>query len=324
MSQAPPAVILLATRNGERFLPAQLESILAQSHENWRLLARDDDSTDRTPEVLKDFAARDRRIQILPGGQQQGATGNFSLLLSAAPGTGLCFFCDQDDLWPHDRLERMLAAFESRTSQTAPETPALLHTDLRLIDSAGAEIAPSMRPWVAASHADDDPLGLLLAQNFVTGCSATLNEPLRHLAAPIPTEAINHDWWLALIAAATGHIHYLAEALTDHRRHAANSNPISRSPRWRDRLPSKAPANPARRRLVRRLKQSVALERRLAERAPECPALPRLRAWNRAWKKGPLAAVRASIRHGIRLQDPARTALFRSHLLACLPLTDAD
>ena len=138
------------------------------------------------------------------------------------------------------------------------------------------------------------------------------------------TEAINHDWWLALIAAATGHIHYLAEALTDHRRHAANSNPIARSPRWRDRLPSKAPANPARRRLVRRLKQSVALESRLAERAPECPALPRLRAWNRAWKKGPLAAVRASIQHGIRLQDPARTALFRSHLLACLPLTDAD
>ncbi len=282
MSDPPSAVILLATRNGERFLPAQLESILAQSHENWRLLARDDDSSDRTPQVLKEFAARDRRIEILPGGQRQGSTGNFSQLLSAAPETGLCFFCDQDDLWPNDRLERMLAAFKSQIRKTAPAAPALLHTDLRLIDSTGAEIAPSMRPRVAASHTDDDPLGFLLAQNFVTGCSAMLNEPLRRLASPIPTEAINHDWWLALIAAATGHIHYLADALTDHRRHDANSNPISRSPRWRDRLPSKASDNPARRRLLRRLKQSDALELRLAERAPECPALPRLRAWNRA------------------------------------------
>ncbi len=324
MSDPPSAGILLATRNGERFLPDQLDSILAQSHEHWRLLARDDDSSDRTTDILREYAARDRRIQVIPGGQQQGPTGNFSRLLTATPKAGPCFFCDQDDVWPQNRLERMLNAFETRTADIPPDTPALLHTDLRLIDSAGGEIAPSMHALVAANHPDHDPLGLLLAQNFVTGCSAMLNEPLRRLAAPIPAEAINHDWWCALVAAATGRIHYHAEPLTDHRRHAANSNAISRAPGWRDRLPSKAPENPARRRLIRRLKQSRALEHRLVERAPQCPALPRIQAWNRAWKTGGVAALEASIRHGVRLQDAARTALFRWSLLACLPMTDTD
>ena len=49
--------ILLATYNGEVFLEEQLDSIVAQTHGNWRLIARDDGSTDRTPEILHAFWA---------------------------------------------------------------------------------------------------------------------------------------------------------------------------------------------------------------------------------------------------------------------------
>jgi glycosyltransferase involved in cell wall biosynthesis len=41
--------ILLATYNGEAYLPQLLESIFAQSYRSWRIIARDDNSTDREP-----------------------------------------------------------------------------------------------------------------------------------------------------------------------------------------------------------------------------------------------------------------------------------
>lgn len=50
--------ILLATYNGAAFLGEQLDSIEAQTHENWRLIARDDGSTDGTLEILKNFYGR--------------------------------------------------------------------------------------------------------------------------------------------------------------------------------------------------------------------------------------------------------------------------
>ena len=50
--------ILLSTFNGARFLHAQLESLLQQTHEHWVLYWRDDGSSDQTVDVMAEFAAR--------------------------------------------------------------------------------------------------------------------------------------------------------------------------------------------------------------------------------------------------------------------------
>ena len=68
--------ILLATYNGEAFLEEQLESIAAQTHGDWRLIARDDGSADRTTEVMDAFRARhpDKVVVVEDG------DGNLGLL----------------------------------------------------------------------------------------------------------------------------------------------------------------------------------------------------------------------------------------------------
>jgi glycosyltransferase involved in cell wall biosynthesis len=53
----------LPVYNGERFLEAALKSILAQRHENFELIICDNASTDRTADICRDYAARDRRIR---------------------------------------------------------------------------------------------------------------------------------------------------------------------------------------------------------------------------------------------------------------------
>ena len=47
--------ILLATYNGEQFLAQQVDSLLAQTIRNFRILVRDDGSTDSTKKILKEY-----------------------------------------------------------------------------------------------------------------------------------------------------------------------------------------------------------------------------------------------------------------------------
>ena len=57
--------ILMSVRDAAAHLPAALESILAQTHERWRLLALDDGSSDASAQILTAYAQRDRRVRLL-------------------------------------------------------------------------------------------------------------------------------------------------------------------------------------------------------------------------------------------------------------------
>ena len=56
--------ILLATYNGEQYLKEQLDSILDQSYNEFRLLISDDASTDDTVRILKEYEEKDNRITV--------------------------------------------------------------------------------------------------------------------------------------------------------------------------------------------------------------------------------------------------------------------
>ena len=73
-----PVRILLATRNGARYLQAQLDSYLAQDHADWALWVSDDHSSDGSWEMLEAFRAAhpDREI-VLRRGPGKGSAANF-------------------------------------------------------------------------------------------------------------------------------------------------------------------------------------------------------------------------------------------------------
>ena len=54
----------MATKDTEPYLPACLDSILAQTYQNWELIAVNDHSSDRTPDILADYALKDARIKV--------------------------------------------------------------------------------------------------------------------------------------------------------------------------------------------------------------------------------------------------------------------
>lgn len=100
----PQVSILLAVRNEQTFLPAALASLQKQSLRSWELIAINDGSRDRTAEILRDAARRDRRIRYFERpGQGLVSALNFGLRQCRAP---LIARMDGDDLCHPRRLER--------------------------------------------------------------------------------------------------------------------------------------------------------------------------------------------------------------------------
>lgn len=206
--------ILLATYNGEKYLREQIDSILNQTYPHFNLIIRDDGSTDKTLEIIKSYG--DPRIKLIVNGVNGGVVNNFSSLLqsSFAP---YVLLADQDDVWESDKVERMLICAQAFDEGK----PLLVHHDMQVVDSKLNVISPSF--WrFSKFNPQATTLNRLLMQNNVTGAACLINHALVEKALPIPKEALMHDHWLALIAAAFGEIIPVKETLVKYRQHGKN------------------------------------------------------------------------------------------------------
>ena len=219
--------IVLATYNGADFLEAQLDSLLAQSYNRWKVLAHDDGSTDETTAILKRYVRRyPRQFALLEDGVRLGsASDNFSHLLARCH-TEYIMFCDQDDVWHRDKIQRSLSKMKEM-EQSDPEAPLLVHTDLEVVDEALRRIDGSFWHY-GKLDPSQSAFNRLLMQNVITGCTVMINRALGNKAIPVPGAAIMHDWWLGLVAARFGAIGYVKASTIAYRQHAANDTGAKR------------------------------------------------------------------------------------------------
>lgn len=226
MSFAPPArvEILLSTFNGKRFLQSQMDSILSQNFRDWKLIARDDGSTDATPSILAEYAARDpERIVILKEEPRRlGICASFARLMSLSFSPYIVF-SDQDDIWLPQKIETLLKGMIEMESRYGAEAPLLVHSDMGVIDDVGRSLSPSAWNYQHLSPETGKRWTRLTLQNVVTGCAMMINRALKDAALPIPPEAIIHDWWLALTASMLGRILPIPEVTTLYRQHGGNA-----------------------------------------------------------------------------------------------------
>lgn len=191
--------IILSAFNGEKFLPCQLDSLLAQDYSDFRVLVRDDGSSDATPEIVRRYARADPRVVFVNDGapaENLGYRASFLTLLRQFGDADFFAFCDQDDFWRPEKVRIAAEALES-----AGDVPAL-HTssydfcdgDLRVIGAPPA--LPPGPPTLAGT----------LFYNSAFGFTVTINRPLRDLvlaAAPL-CPAIPHDKLCAQLAVIRG------------------------------------------------------------------------------------------------------------------------
>ncbi len=101
----PLISIIMPVYNGERFLSEAIESIIAQTYENWELLAVDDGSTDNSLQIIEAYAEKDGRIKLLKndsGEHGPGIARNYGIERISGKYT---YFLDADDWIEKDLLE---------------------------------------------------------------------------------------------------------------------------------------------------------------------------------------------------------------------------
>lgn len=214
----PHIHILLASYNGERHLQAQLDSIAAQTWQGWRLLVSDDGSTDTTRQIIAAFAKTQAAGQVqMVEGPRAGATANFLHLIATAPGGVTLAFCDQDDVWKADKLQRAVDAIP-----TDADSP--IHYSARTI-IADAALNP-----LTESPRFTRKFGLrnALVQACTAGNTSVFNPAAARIlkqgaAAARQAGIVSHDWWAyQLIAAAGGKIVKDDSPVLFYRQHSEN------------------------------------------------------------------------------------------------------
>ncbi len=217
-------LVLLATYNGEKYIRQQMDSLLNQSYRAVHILVSDDGSADKTKQILEEYAqAEPDRVTHYCSGQRFGsAQRHFLHLLRCFHDAPYIMLCDQDDVWHERKIEKTLEKMQS--IERAGKGPVLVHTDLRVVDEQGREIAPSFCAHSAIDGTRVQP-NQLLVQNVVTGCTVMLNHDLASLACQNGSAegVLMHDWWLALLAACCGTVGFLPEPTIDYRQHGQNT-----------------------------------------------------------------------------------------------------
>ena len=216
--------ILVSTYNGEKYLEAQLESIIAQDINDWHILIRDDGSKDKSVSIIEKYTSRypDKITVITQPSGRLGMLGAYECLLNNSSSSYVAF-CDQDDVWLPNKLRLLRECIQNLEDASEDGTPVLVHSDLHVVNNNLVELADSFWKYQKLNPLKMQTLERLLVQNCVTGCATMVNKALVDHALPIPKDAIMHDWWFALLAASDGKIKSLSEKMIKYRQHPKNN-----------------------------------------------------------------------------------------------------
>lgn len=206
----------MATRNGEKYLLKQLESILVQMNHDDEVIISDDSSTDRTVEVIINL--KDSRIRLLENNTYHNPIFNFENALRQARGE-IIALSDQDDIWLDSKIAVIRREFKSH------------HAGIKLIVLDGL-IVDENENILYDSIFDKMRSGRGLIKNIYAntymGCCMAFSRDLLKIALPFPATIPMHDMWLGQLAELFGSTSFVREKTIKYRRHHTTSTSLDR------------------------------------------------------------------------------------------------
>ena len=207
--------ILLTTYNTEiEYLKQQMESILNQTYENFRLLISDDASTKKeVKRILEEYQKEDKRITLYQQEKNLGYNKNFEFLLKQANAKYI-MFSDHDDVWYPQKIEKSLQKIKE-------EEVDLVYCNAYQINEKGEMIQTNYFQYknVPLVQGKDK---LAISRCVGIGCSQIITNTVRDKMLPFTEEVIAHDWLAAFIANEGKGISYIKEPLFGYRLHNTN------------------------------------------------------------------------------------------------------
>ena len=210
--------VAMAVYNGEAYLKEQLESILQQLQKNDELVISDDGSTDCTLDIVRAYAATDKRIQILEG-PGRGIKQNIANAIAHTSGAYI-FLADQDDVWKPEKVARVLQEFQEKKCHVVVHDCIVTNENLQQV------IYPSFfdyRGYGAGMWHN-------IWKNKYIGCCMAIRRELVPYILPVPDDIQMHDQWIGAVNDRhKGGCSFLKEQLLYYRRHKGTVSDFERN-----------------------------------------------------------------------------------------------
>ena len=211
----------MATYNGAKFLPEQLNSIAMQTRLPAELVVFDDASTDGTCDIIGQFANSapfDVRLFVNP--ERLGWRSNF-MRCAKQTSSKYVSFCDQDDIWHKDKLSECMLQIER-------EQVLLVHHNAVVVDEHGVPTGNTLKGSYKrfTEPGEHSPLW-----SIPPGFTMVFDRRLLNLSelwetsidSVYPNERAGHDQWIFFLASLFGRIAYLSLCLSAYRQHQNNA-----------------------------------------------------------------------------------------------------
>jgi glycosyltransferase involved in cell wall biosynthesis len=220
--------VAMCTYNGARYLPEQLQSLVAQTRAPDELVICDDGSSDETRHILEHFAAgAPFPVRLHFNKTNLGSNKNFEQAISLCVGDVIAL-CDQDDIWHTEKLALMEAVLAVQ-----PEV-GLVFTNGEVVDEnsqlanftlwEGFGFESRSQARVRAGQAFE----ALIGRASVTGAAMAFRTRFSRLVLPIPDDVgFVHDEWIALLIAANAKLAMVDKPMIKYRRHPRQQVGIS-------------------------------------------------------------------------------------------------
>jgi len=125
MHNKPLVSVVVIFLNAEEFIQVAIESVLAQTYEEWELLVVDDGSTDKSRSIALQYVEKHPdKIRYLEhaGRQNRGMSASRNLGIANAKGEYIALL-DADDVWLPNKLEHQVAILESQLGTAMVYSP---------------------------------------------------------------------------------------------------------------------------------------------------------------------------------------------------------
>ena len=204
--------VFLSTYNGEQYLKKQLDSLVNQTlSSSVKIYVRDDGSSDRTISILNSY--KDKIAITVKKGSNKGPAKSFwELFNDTRIKADYYAFCDQDDIWDADKIERGVKALSGK------EKPLLWCSNCRVMDGGDN--------LVSDLYHEKEPIFTLPSQfvcGAIQGCAMMFNDSFREYILSRNVSVFPmHDFVFVTYAILTDALIYEHEPSFNYRIHSGN------------------------------------------------------------------------------------------------------
>jgi glycosyltransferase involved in cell wall biosynthesis len=207
----------MACYNHERYLPQAIDSVLCQTFPDLELIIIDDASTDRSPRIIEQYQAKDRRIKAYFHQKNQGIAHTANQCLSAAEGEFVSFI-GSDDLWVPSKLDKQLNVLRSNQDR-------IVWSEGEVIDAKGAPMGVRFTEMNAGAKKPKTGriFSQLLTDNYIFGQSVIFKREFCRNLSFNPRLKYLCDYQFMADLAFEHDFLFIAEPLAKYRVHGKNT-----------------------------------------------------------------------------------------------------